>query len=180
MSCERLSTSSRQAAEFDELSRTEREGALAHLVSCVPCRRATLASDPSLVFSLGSVGSTSEVGEEEGEVERMRVGVAALRRARGHRAGVSGLVAGLRSAAAAALLAVALVSSDGVGRAPARSPGGSAKLETGSATPFSLVAGTEPAGSSVLENLDRPLARVYQLTEEDLSLVMIVDETLDI
>lgn len=178
MSCERLSTSSRQAAEFDELSRTERAGALAHLESCVPCRRAVLASDPSLVFSLGSAGSTSEVGE--GEVERMRVGVAALRRARGHRAGVSGLVAGLRSAAAAALLAVALVSSDGVGRAPARSPGGSAKLETGSATPFSRVAGTEPAGSSVLENLDRPLARVYQLTEEDLSLVMIVDETLEL
>ncbi len=32
----------------------------------------------------------------------------------------------------------------------------------------------------VIEELNRPGARVYQLTEEDLSVVMIVDETLDL
>jgi hypothetical protein len=32
----------------------------------------------------------------------------------------------------------------------------------------------------VIEGLNRPGARVYQLTEEDLAVVMIVDETLDL
>lgn len=32
----------------------------------------------------------------------------------------------------------------------------------------------------MIEDLNRPDARVYQLTEEDLAVVMIVDETLDL
>lgn len=171
MSCARLSVSSREAMEFDDLPPRERALALEHLETCVPCRRAALAADPSLVFSVGLAGRVPE-RPDAGEAERMRVSVEALRRTTGLRSGAPGAATRLRAAVAAVLVAAVLILSDGAGRTP---------IETVAVSPFAgILADSDLLESSAIEDLDRPLARVYQLKEKDLSLVMIVDETLDI
>jgi hypothetical protein len=139
--------------------------ALAHLRACAPCRRQALAADPTLVFQL-----QPEPEPFPEEAEDMRRRVAALRRAAGvvpprRRFGAAG-----RVAAAAVLLLLALA------QAPPRP---SAETPPGG----SLAALPAPADIHllpVLEDLDRPQARVYELGSGDLRVVMIVDETLDV
>lgn len=183
MTCKRLQMSRRQAADFDALGSVERDSALEHFSLCSACRSAALEVDTSLLFSMGLPRAAA--GEDpEREVERMRTSVAGLRRAERLRSILPGAAARFRGAAAAAaavLVTATLLVSGGSGRSASRLETESAPVETAVGSPFTAaIPETQEFELSAIEELDRPLARVYQLTEEDLSLVMIVDETLDI
>jgi len=140
-----------------------------HLSACSACRRRALALDPSLVFL---ALPAPEPGE--GEIAAMQGAVAALVRARrlesaGERARPA-RPARLRRAALAAAALAALVVEAGP-RRPAPPPVGLLAAE-----------GLAPGASSapVVEQIERPDARVYQLPAEGLSVVMIVDASLDV
>ncbi len=149
-------------------------GALEHLAACPACRRRALRVDPTLVFRLLPPEEPAD-----GEIEAVRRNVRALRRtlelesAPPRRRRVSG---GMAAAFLLALLFLMPVPGADPGREPP--PGRGAGEWQGQILrgPISLPAGSAP----LVESLDRPLARVYHLGGEDLSVVMIVDETLDV
>lgn len=138
---------------------------LEHLEGCPDCRRRALAADPTLVFRRLPGMATSR-----SEIESMRGAVAALRRAgrlvADDDAGAP--AAGYRrwglSAAAAVLAGVALMIAPG----------------SGHPTPGTLVAAEPEPATAYVEELDLPQARIYQLAEEEISVVWIVDESLDL
>lgn len=156
-----------------------------HLGSCPRCREAALAADPTLIF-LRLPAPTVPAAE----VVAMQQGVAALIRA--SRVRVSGVRAPAvpggrlfdprparrlrgdamrwaRPAAAAALLAI------GVLQAPAARE--SVAKSFAPARPFPAVVAST---GSVLEDLDLPDARVYEVTSEEMQVVMVVDSSLDL
>lgn len=154
--------------------------ALAHMDECDGCRRTALAADPSLVFR-----RLPAFTADAAEVDAMRRGVANLR----HASRVVGegqdavprrrrfFADRLRHLAAALVLAAAGFGLWFAGTgddAPAAHP----------AEPIPAVATAAPHGSAglpVFEDLSRPhQADVYQVGEEGLTVVMMVDETLDI
>ena len=143
-------------------------GARAHMDTCPKCRRQALAADPTLVFAGAEVLRVSD-----GEVESIRRAVHAARRVRQtERALVrqlSGTGAGL---VAAVLLAMVLL-------LPATTSPPSAPLAATTPSPIFADFWTSEA-SPLIEAIDRPQARIYQLGEDDLSVVMIVDESLDV
>lgn len=134
------------------------EAALAHLDDCARCRREAPAADPMLVFRrLPAFPAGND------EVEAMRLRVAALRSAsavapprRRWRPVGQGL-------AAAAMLAVALLSGS-------QAPGPVART----APPPALAA--EIAAQPLIEELDQPFDSVVQWNADDLSVVVVVDE----
>ncbi len=164
--------------------------ALAHFDSCPACRREACRIDPTLVFRRLPAAELDFAVE----AERMRLAVAGMRaserfetrlwrrhapwtrlRGRGGR--------GVRWAAAAALVAASLFvggrgelagpSAVGPDRADlSRSPVGGAQPARYPAAPR--------AAESAVEDLGRPDARIYQLDGDRLSVVMIVDESLDV
>ena len=161
-----------------DLDRERRGELVEHLRSCSSCRRAAVDEDPTLVFSL-----LEPEPVDRGQIVEIQASVRTLRRSmaveKGNRSGP--IEAGKAVLVAASLLfALALLQATG-----GRTHEESAEPKEGvvseerslydwqkwdddrSATPF-------------LENLNRPGARVYQRTEEDLAVVMIVDETLDL
>jgi hypothetical protein len=168
------------------------DAAVAHFDGgCPSCRRAALAAEPTLVFR-GLRAAGMSAAREASEVAAVRQAVDAMRTARrvdaiGGRSRLvrrsSGRVRWVRWAAAAALTALSLaVPAD---RGPRRSE------------PAPQVAATRPAGAPVrsaavpaafageadlptVEGVNRPGARVYHMEGEGLSVVMIVDETLDV
>lgn len=163
----------------------ERSG---HFAACSDCRRELLDADPTLLF-LGA--DRLEVSETE--VESVRRTVQAMRRTRQlERPMRTERRAGRRSSgrvqrAVAAGFALAMVLALPAGERPPRTPAAvptAVGEEPTAVTAFfdrrgaTLVSDLE--SPSVLEDLDRPQARVYQLTEHDLAVVMIVDETLDL
>lgn len=181
MSCGALSAAAHRPGGLDLLEGPRREVVVAHLRGCVDCRRRALEIDPTFAFSF------LEAPEIDGEeVDEIRRTVRAMRRVRE----LAGKAEGPRhrakmTTAALLLLAAALLLLPGeAGRRLDRSsPAGESvdpqALLTAAAwrlasSPF------DPPTASLIEDLDRPQARVYQLTEDDLSLVMIVDETLDL
>ena len=152
-----------------------------HLAQCDECRRLAYALDPSLVFlKLREPGTGRESSDAAGaaEIAAMRERVATMRSMRAMnmkwpgaaRRGTRAL--GWRWAAAALLV--------GAGLAQGDRPAAVAPL------PLALAAGpaatmpTELELQPVVEELGRPEARVYQFAGDDLSVVMIVDETLDV
>jgi len=156
--------------------------AVAHMDECDGCRRTALAADPTLVFR-----RLPAVDVDRAEVDSMRRAVANLRQASrvmseaaddaAPRRRRRRLADRLRHAAAAAVLAAAGLGLWFVGvadDAPATRP----------VEPTPAVATAAPwaaAGLPVFEDLSRPhQADVYQVGEEDLTVVMVVDETLDI
>jgi hypothetical protein len=179
---------------------TEPEGlalALAHFDACPACRREACRIDPTLIFRrLPAAALDFDV-----EAERMRLAVAGMRaserveirhatalgrplgrRLRGH---------GARWALAAGLAAASLVLGGRGGRSDLA--GGSAPQLDGRATSAALSAvsgasvparldplAAPVAVESAVEDLGRPDARIYQLDGERLSVVMIVDEKLDV
>ncbi len=145
--------------------------ACAHLELCPACRRAAVAADPLLLFQ-----RLEAPRADAAEVVRMQQAVAALVGAarvarRGRRGGGLGRVA---AAAAVALLALAVQS--GPRPAPPRAGSDLAALAFADGEP-AFSPGPAPP---VLEELDRPEARVYQLPAEGLSVVLIVDSSLDV
>lgn len=151
---------------------------LEHLAGCEGCRREALEADPTLIFQ-----RLPEARVGTGEVVAMRDAVSTLVRARRLATSVPAAPPArpsspgrwLRPAAAAALLAAALT------LGPAVPPPPSAR-EAAAAFPELAAAprGSAAPTHALVEELDLPDARVYQLAREDLSVVMIVDPSLDL
>lgn len=146
------------AHRFDS-SRDEPPGwdrALEHLDLCPLCRRSALALDPTLLFR-------DPVTTKAVDVESILMGVRVLRRASPKRRSY----AWREAAAAAALLAIGLWTA----------PSGSSlrQIQLSESPPIPYV-----ENLPVVEAVDRPEARIYQLADDELSMVMIVDETLDV
>ena len=172
---------SRLAAARDR-ENIEPEGwaeAVAHFDSCSLCRKEALKADPLLVFRRMPAAEITP-GEERLEVESMQQAVAAMRTAR--RLETRGRFAGWRRWAAAAVLAGVSLS---VGRD--KSP----RLEQAAAAPpapavssASSSASVAAASAPVLDGIDRPEARVYEVGDDEFSAVMVIDpsfgESLDV
>jgi hypothetical protein len=145
--------------------------AVEHFDACTLCRRDAVAADPLLVFRrLPGVEMTP--AEESSEVAAMRQAVAAMRT--GKRLEARRSFAGWRRWAAAAVLAVVSLS---VSRE--REP----QLDPVVTAPQVLMPGATPAavqGTSVtvLEGVDDPAVRVYQVDSAEVSSVMIIDPSL--
>jgi hypothetical protein len=162
---------SRLAAERKRDLSSEPEGwgeAQAHFDSCGLCRKEALAADPLLVFRRLPAADLTPAAERL-EVESMQQAVAAMRTA--GRLEARGRFAGWRRWAAAAVLAAASLAM-GRDKAP--------RLQAVPAA-HAVPAAAQPA-VPVVEDLDRPGARLYQHLEEgdDFPVAMIVDESLDV
>jgi hypothetical protein len=173
MTCAELRRLAPDSLLASELEPAEHQRAVEHLRVCPECRRRAVAADPAVLFiDLPSLEVTAD------DVAAVSSAVGAMRRARVLENETSRPISRWwRHAAAAALLAaLVLVPGDTPLDHQARdeSLGLEALIDDGGF----LASATEP--SSIIENLNRPQARIYQLTEENLSLVMIVDESLDL
>ena len=148
--------------------------AVAHFDACPRCRREALLADPLLVFRRLPATELDEAAERS-EVESMRQAVTAMRTAR--RLESRRRFTGWRRWAAAAVLALASLSASSVGRdRPALVP-----MEPLAPSPAPLaLAPAAGHGQETLEGLNRPAARVYQMSGKDISVVWIVDKSLDV
>lgn len=147
-----------------------------HLSECRACRAAAVELDPVLLFAALPAPRVTPA-----EVAEMQRAVAALVRAErvaprdsgplgtGRRRRLAAKLA--RGAAAAAVVLLAL----GVEAGPRR-PGPTAGDALAALPEAAADAFVPPA----LEELDRPQARIYQIPAEGLSVVMIVDASLDV
>lgn len=156
------------------LGDTEPEGwasALEHFDGCPRCRPEALKADPLLVFRRLSVAELTPAGEQS-EVESVRQAVTAMRTA--SRLESRRRFGGWHRWAAAAVLAFASLT---VSRDPAPTPEITAAPVPMQPVPFGLGAAE---GSSAIEGLNLPEARVYQLGDEKLQVTWIVDESLEI
>lgn len=149
--------------------------ALAHFDGgCALCRKAALKADPTLVFRrLAQVpAATMTEARERAEVESVRQAVAAMRAASRLESAGKRKRAGWKrwpAAAAVAMMVLTIPSDD-----PRRPEEQAAIFEAGA-----LAAG--PADDMPLEGaLNLPEARVYQLSQDDLAVVMVVDESINI
>ena len=155
-----------------------RQELIDHLRACSSCRRTTVDEDPTLAFSLleGEPVDTDRIAEIQKSVRTLRRSRAIERGnlPRLNESGKAFLVA------ASLLFVLTLLPLTG-GR-----PG-----EEGSEPKVGVVSNQQSraewqrwnddgTAKPVIEDLNRPEARVYQRTEEDLAVVMIVDETLDL
>jgi hypothetical protein len=148
--------------------------ALAHAEACARCRQEAIAADPTLVFRrLATAGTPREARDVD--VAAMRQAVATLRRARALEPARQSNRWRWAAAAVLPLLALLLPS--------AQDPSRSRAVGDSSLTlrlPTSMLPSAELAALPLLDDLDRPHARVYELGGPDLAVVMIVDETLDV
>ncbi len=162
--------------------------ALAHLEECDGCRRAAFALDPSLVFSrlaaARAAGSALSARPDREETREIAAAVRMLVRARETESSLARpgrRRAGL--AAAGLVLAATLVLTTHVARRTGL-PAGAAPRGPFVASAPALDELAPPAADeaepSLVDALDRPQARIYQLGQDDLSVVMIVDESLDV
>ncbi|HXU34404.1 MAG TPA: hypothetical protein VN851_27840 [Thermoanaerobaculia bacterium] len=180
-------------------SNAEPEGlaeALVHFDACPACRREACRIDPTLIFRRLPAAAL----DFDLEAERMRLAVAGMRaservetrRAAAFGGGLGGRPLarrlrshGVRWTLAAGLAAASLVLGGrgdlaGSGGRPLSGRAGSLAV-TGGAVPARLDRFQAPvAVESAVEDLGRPEARIYQLDGERLSVVMIVDEKLDV
>jgi len=168
--------------------------AIRHLDGCRSCRRQALESDSLLVFRLRSEASRKPLDEAAAaaEVDAMCRSVRAVvhsrqwesprRRSRPSQA--------WRQAAAVGLLAFLLLvlgPGERAGSLPSAGlPDSSLALvevdrSAGSTTDDELLdILTEALPVSLVEDVDRPGARVYEMRRDNLSLVMIVDRSFDV
>jgi len=143
---------------------------LAHLDVCSPCRGRAIEIDPTVVFR-----ELPPLAVSEGEVERMRDAVHILVRNRGLVERVSDPHRGVRRAAIGLLAGLALILGPEMRRLD---PG---MLANGAHSTSGLIATMQmPPPYPSIEDVDPPSARVYQLQDDGLSIVMIVDESLDL
>ncbi|HVS02966.1 MAG TPA: hypothetical protein VMT16_09365 [Thermoanaerobaculia bacterium] len=141
--------------------------ALDHLDRCGACWQTASAADPLLLFRRLPTPAAGE------EVEPMRQRVHTLRRSR-RLGGGRGARGWLRWPAAAAVLALFAVG--GHGPTPQQTPPTAAPR-----LPSTLALLTaELAAQPVLEHLEHPYEQVLQWSEDDLSLVLVVDARLDV
>jgi hypothetical protein len=158
--------------------------ARAHLAACPDCRRAALAADPLFLFS--TLEPAEELNEPRGALDRddpavreMQSSVLALVRAsrvapEAARESAKGRPASRWLRYAAGFVIASLLGLSGVSRAPREEAAVPPVPET-----FAdwAEAAEDPA---TVEELDRPEARVYELSNAELAVVMIVDAGLDV
>jgi hypothetical protein len=176
--------------------------ALAHLDGCAACRRMALDADPTLVFRrLRAAPAVSSPPADLGESAAVQQAVAALRAASrvgassvARRRGLGANGGWTRWAAAAVLAATALALGSTAPDRPAPAVAAMPSLPlaptlrveptiaTAAMTTRDLQAqpSLRPAQLPMIEELNRPDARVYQIDGGNLSVVMIVDEKLDV
>jgi len=163
--------------------------ALDHLEACPECRRRAVAADPTLVFR-----SLPAWEPDAAEVDAMRAGVAALRRA--HRVAPGGerpLEArapfrraalrertGWRMAAAAGLASALLSVAPVVERLPGDPAGSAARTGrlTGAGVP--IAAFLDDPNLPAVDDIENPRASVYHIDDEEVGVVMVVDAGLDV
>jgi len=154
--------------------------ALSHFEECGECRRNALALDPTLALLPLVEREAAAATAADDDVEAMLQAVETLRRSPAGRRRSTAVSIGWRTAAAIALAVGALYQLPARGPRIVR-PSADAVLESLASRPVdNEVVRAEFSGQPVLEDLDRPDARVYQLGGDDVSVVMIVDETLDV
>lgn len=175
MSCPnwpRLLTDRERAERAGVESPSGWRAAVEHLRSCAACRANAVELDPTLLFV---AQPALEVGEDE--IDTIRANVRVLRRARAKERATAAPRRRLgRIAAAAAVGALMLLLPTHTSRPPVPV----AVLPAPSPTPFVNGATSSDGPAPLIEPLDLPLARIYQLGEEDLSVVMVVDESIDV
>ena len=155
-----------------------RQELIDHLRACSTCRRTAVDEDPTLAFSLLEAEPV-----DADRIAEIQKSVTTLRRSRAiERADLPRLnEIGKAFLVAASLLFVLTLLPITGGLPP----------EEGSEPKVGVVSNQQSraewqqwnddaAALPVIEDLNRPEARVYQRTEEDLAVVMIVDETLDL
>jgi hypothetical protein len=138
--------------------------ALDHLDGCPRCRERALRVDPLLLFR--GARTMPEPVDVAGMVDAVRAG---RRMRRVERRTGTGRSAGVAATLAAAALLLAPTTLFRGSQPPA------------TARPAVTLAPVSGLSSSpLIENLDRPGARVYQWGSEAVSVVMVVDESLDV
>lgn len=160
--------------------------ALKHLDGCARCRQAAVAADPTLLFRrLSKVQPALDA--EAAEAESILQAVAGMRTANRMGAGNPSRRAGWRAwrrhAAAAALAVAALpLGGDDGWRMRLTGHGGSEtmSLREEAVQPAAGRAAGMELDQPLIENLNRPEARVYQIDSPELAVVMIVDESLEV
>jgi len=174
-----LSPDSRETAVWTE--------ALAHFDGgCSQCRRDALKADPTLVFrSLRSAPAPAASSASMGsDVDSMRQAVAAMRAASRVDSAVHHTAWKRWAVAAALVLAALSIPADNVRkhREQVVSGGPLPAALLGAVMPAALVSGLGGGDSDLptVEGVNHPDARVYHMDGEGLSVVMIVDESLDV
>ena len=168
-----------QLLDIDCLDQEGQVEARRHLETCLPCRSRALAVEPSLLLA-----AIPPIDTSDDDVQRMIEDVRALRRTHSLELSGRNMTPRVRQLAAACILLVALLST-GV----PRSWGGSkqsliavksqAPIRTQSAWRASF-ARSDLLTLNTSGRLEFGSARVYQIRADDLSLMMVVDETLDL
>jgi hypothetical protein len=174
--------------------------ALTHLDGCTLCRRQALAADPTLVFRrLAAVPAAAMTpAEERSEADSVRAAVAAMRAASrldslrldslNTRPRTSSLWKRWSMGAMAAVLALAAVVVPSERVVPSSSSKVAAdaaifregRVEVGPLDEPVAAAQQVDLEESVVEGVNLPDARVYHMSGDGLSVVMVVDESLDI
>ncbi len=177
------------------LAPDELDAALLHLERCTDCREAAVAADPLLLFSrLGRREPSRPTADEA-----MKADVLAMVRASrvAQAPGVGSRSTGGRAAhrtralrfAAGLVLASLLTLAGGASRGPISNPaipGGTAPAASAGASSVEVdelaawIDATALLAQPAVEDLDRPDARIYDLSSSDLAVVMIVDASLDV
>lgn len=151
--------------------------AIDHLTGCGVCRVAALELDPALLFL---AQPPLEVGDDE--VDRIKANVRTLRRAREAERAVGERRRRIgRVAAAAAVVSLLILLPTRTSRQPVSTqPDGPSLAAESTPAPFTPGLAFDDGPAPMIEPLDLPLARIYQLGEDDLSVVMVVDESIDV
>lgn len=155
---------------------------------CQTCRRTALAADPTLIFRRLAAVPEPTPAQEASEVDSMRRAVAAMRAAsRVEAVERKRRTLSWKRWAVAAVLALAMLTLPGETRHPFDRLD---RLDTRQDLAGSVLGEDRNAALAVpaslgddlptVEGVNRPGARVYHMDGEDLSVVMIVDESLDV
>ena len=161
--------------------------AITHFDSgCSQCRRNALKADPTLVFrSLRSAPApAASLGSTSSEVDAMCQAVAAMRAASRVDSAVHHTSWKRWAVAAGLVLAALSIPADNVRkhREQVASGGPRPAAMLGAVMPAALVGGLGGGDIDLptVEGVNHPDARVYHMDGEGLSVVMIVDESLDV
>lgn len=145
------------------------DAAVAHLDGCEACFRQAVRLEPSLVFR--RMPAVTVTGDE---VEEMRRRVALLRRVRQVERPAVSLRRRWPAAAAAVLLTVGLLGATH-GTGPLAED-----VQVGGSEPWMTSLLGELASQPVLEHWDQPFDQVVQWSSDELSMILLLDERLDV